>query len=64
MVGINVPIPVPLAFHSFGSCKSSAFGEQNQCGMEAMRFYTKVKTGTSCWLDSELEAEFNMPVLK
>jgi malonate-semialdehyde dehydrogenase (acetylating)/methylmalonate-semialdehyde dehydrogenase len=64
MVGINVPIPVPLAFHSFGGWKSSAFGDHNQYGMEAMRFYTKVKTVTARWLDTELEAEFNMPVLK
>ncbi len=64
MVGINVPIPVPLAFHSFGGWKSSAFGDHNQYGMEALRFYTKVKTVTARWLDSELEAEFTMPVLK
>jgi malonate-semialdehyde dehydrogenase (acetylating)/methylmalonate-semialdehyde dehydrogenase len=64
MVGINVPIPVPLAFHSFGGWKSSAFGDHNQFGMEAMRFYTKVKTVTSRWQDKGLEAEFSMPVLK
>ncbi len=64
MVGINVPIPVPLAFHSFGGWKNSAFGDHNQYGMEALRFYTKVKTVTSRWLDSELDAEFTMPVLK
>ncbi len=64
MVGINVPIPVPLAFHSFGGWKSSAFGDHNQYGMEALRFYTKVKTVTSRWLDSGLESEFSMPVLK
>jgi malonate-semialdehyde dehydrogenase (acetylating)/methylmalonate-semialdehyde dehydrogenase len=64
MVGINVPIPVPLAFHSFGGWKSSSFGDHNQYGMEAMRFYTKVKTVTSRWLDKGLEAEFSMPVLK
>jgi len=64
MVGINVPIPVPLAFHSFGGWKSSSFGDHNQYGMEAMRFYTKVKTVTSRWLDKGLDAEFSMPVLK
>jgi len=64
MVGINVPIPVPLAFHSFGGWKSSAFGDHNQYGMEALRFYTKVKTVTSRWQDKGLEAEFSMPVLK
>jgi len=64
MVGINVPIPVPLAFHSFGGWKNSAFGDHNQYGMEAMRFYTKVKTVTARWLDRGLDAEFSMPVLK
>ena len=64
MVGINVPIPVPLAFHSFGGWKSSAFGDHNQYGMEAMRFYTKVKTVTTRWQDKGLETEFSMPVLK
>ena len=64
MVGINVPIPVPMAFHSFGGWKSSAFGDHNQYGMEALRFYTKVKTVTSRWQEKGLEAEFSMPVLK
>ena len=64
MVGINVPIPVPLAFHSFGGWKDSAFGDHNQYGMEGLRFYTKVKTVTSRWLEDGLEAEFTMPVLK
>ncbi|MCP4430158.1 MAG: CoA-acylating methylmalonate-semialdehyde dehydrogenase [Gammaproteobacteria bacterium] len=64
MVGINVPIPVPLAFHSFGGWKSSAFGDHNQYGMEGLRFYTKVKTVTARWQESSLGAEFSMPVLK
>ena len=64
MVGINVPIPVPLAFHSFGGWKSSAFGDHNQYGMEGLRFYTRVKTVTSRWTDDGLDAEFMMPVLK
>ncbi len=64
MVGINVPIPVPLAFHSFGGWKSSSFGDHNQYGMEGLRFYTKVKTVTARWVDTGLEAEFAMPVLK
>lgn len=64
MVGINVPIPVPLAFHSFGGWKASAFGDHNQYGMEAIRFYTKVKTVTSRWHESAIDAEFSMPVLK
>ena len=47
MVGINVPIPVPVAYHSFGGWKRSAFGDTNQHGMEGVKFYTKVKTITS-----------------
>ena len=64
MVGINVPIPVPLAFHSFGGWKASSFGDHNQYGMEGLRFYTKVKTVTSRWQEKGLDAEFSMPVLK
>jgi malonate-semialdehyde dehydrogenase (acetylating)/methylmalonate-semialdehyde dehydrogenase len=64
MVGINVPIPVPMAFFSFGGWKSSAFGDHNQYGMEGLRFYTKVKTVTARWQDKGLDAEFSLPVLK
>ncbi|MBL4612242.1 MAG: CoA-acylating methylmalonate-semialdehyde dehydrogenase [Emcibacter sp.] len=64
MVGINVPIPVPLAFHSFGGWKDSAFGDHNQFGMEAVRFYTKVKTVTSRWAESTIAADFSIPTLK
>ncbi|NWH09349.1 MAG: CoA-acylating methylmalonate-semialdehyde dehydrogenase [Alphaproteobacteria bacterium] len=49
MVGINVPIPVPLAYHSFGGWKRSAFGDVNQHGPEGVRFYTKIKTVTQRW---------------
>ena len=49
MVGINVPIPVPLAYHSFGGWKRSAFGDTNQHGTEGVKFWTKVKTVTSRW---------------
>jgi len=49
MVGINVPIPVPLAYHTFGGWKKSAFGDLNQHGPDAFRFYTKTKTVTSRW---------------
>lgn len=62
MVGINVPIPVPMAFHSFGGWKNSAFNEHNQHGMEGIRFYTKVKTVTSRWKGGE-SAEFVIPTL-
>lgn len=51
MVGINVPIPVPVAYHSFGGWKRSAFGDANQHGMEGVRFWTKVKTITQRWPD-------------
>ena len=51
MVGINVPIPVPVAYHSFGGWKRSAFGDVNQHGTEGVRFWTKVKTVTQRWPD-------------
>jgi malonate-semialdehyde dehydrogenase (acetylating)/methylmalonate-semialdehyde dehydrogenase len=51
MVGINVPIPVPVAYHSFGGWKRSAFGDTNQHGMEGVKFFTKVKTITQRWPD-------------
>ena len=51
MVGINVPIPVPVAYHSFGGWKRSAFGDINQHGMEGVRFWTKTKTVTQRWPD-------------
>ena len=64
MVGINVPIPVPLAFHSFGGWKNSAFGDINQHGMEGVRFYTKTKTISQRWLnDISAGAEFAIPTL-
>ncbi|ANB34508.1 CoA-acylating methylmalonate-semialdehyde dehydrogenase [Rhodovulum sulfidophilum] len=49
MVGINVPIPVPLAYHTFGGWKKSGFGDLNQHGPDAFRFYTRTKTVTSRW---------------
>jgi len=55
MVGINVPIPVPVSYHSFGGWKRSAFGSANQYGMEGLRFYTKVKTVTQRWPEGETE---------
>ena len=51
MVGINVPIPVPVAYHSFGGWKRSAFGDVNQHGMEGVRFWTRIKTVTQRWPD-------------
>ncbi len=49
MVGINVPIPVPLAYHTFGGWKASGFGDLNQHGPDAFRFYTRTKTVTARW---------------
>ena len=49
MVGINVPIPVPVAYHSFGGWKRSGFGDLNQYGMDGVRFYTRTKTVTQRW---------------
>ncbi len=49
MVGINVPIPVPVAYHSFGGWKRSAFGDVNQHGMDGVRFFTRIKTVTARW---------------
>ncbi len=51
MVGINVPIPVPVAYHTFGGWKRSGFGDTNQHGMEGVKFWTKVKTVTARWPD-------------
>ncbi len=63
MVGINVPIPVPLAYYTFGGWKRSAFGDLNQHGPHSIRFYTKTKTVTSRWPSGMKEgASFIIPV--
>src|SRR3546814_4336476 len=49
MVGINVPIPVPVAYHGFGGWKRSGFGDLNQYGMDGVRFYTRTKIVTQRW---------------
>jgi malonate-semialdehyde dehydrogenase (acetylating) / methylmalonate-semialdehyde dehydrogenase len=65
MVGINVPIPVPMAFHSFGGWRNSMFGDHGMHGMEGIRFYTRLKTVTQRWPESEsVRAEFVMPTMK
>jgi malonate-semialdehyde dehydrogenase (acetylating)/methylmalonate-semialdehyde dehydrogenase len=65
MVGINVPIPVPVAYHSFGGWKRSAFGDANQHGMDGVRFYTQTKTVTQRWPDGETQnAAFSIPVME
>jgi malonate-semialdehyde dehydrogenase (acetylating)/methylmalonate-semialdehyde dehydrogenase len=63
MVGVNVPIPVPMAFHSFGGWKRSLFGDVHMHGMEGVRFYTRLKAITARWPES-LTAEFTLPVAK
>lgn len=64
MVGINVPIPVPMAFHSFGGWKASIFGDHHMHGMEGVRFYTRIKTTTQRWPTGQrTDAEFTMPTL-
>ena len=65
MVGINIPIPVPMAFHSFGGWKRSLFGDQHMHGIEGVRFYTKLKTITSRWPSGiRSNPEFVMPTMK
>jgi malonate-semialdehyde dehydrogenase (acetylating)/methylmalonate-semialdehyde dehydrogenase len=64
MVGINVPIPVPLAYHTFGGWKKSGFGDLNQHGPDAFRFYTRTKTVTSRWPSGIKEgAAFNFKAM-
>jgi malonate-semialdehyde dehydrogenase (acetylating) / methylmalonate-semialdehyde dehydrogenase len=65
MVGINVPIPVPVAYHSFGGWKRSLFGDHSIYGPEGVRFYTRLKTVTARWpAGIRSGAEFNFPSLK
>ena len=65
MVGINVPLPVPVAYHSFGGWKRSLFGDHAIYGPEGVRFYTRVKTITARWpAGIRKGAEFNFPSLK
>jgi len=65
MVGVNVPIPVPMAFHSFGGWKRSLFGDIHMHGMEGVHFYTKLKTVTSRWPTGiRAGADFHMPTMK
>ena len=65
MVGINIPIPVPMAFHSFGGWKRSLFGDHHMHGPEGVRFYTKLKTITSRWPSGlRSDPEFVMPTMK
>ena len=65
MVGVNVPIPVPMAFHSFGGWKNSLFGDHHMHGPEGVRFYTKLKTITTRWPTGiRAGADFVMPTMQ
>ncbi|MBI3437948.1 MAG: CoA-acylating methylmalonate-semialdehyde dehydrogenase, partial [Proteobacteria bacterium] len=65
MVGINVPIPVPVAYHTFGGWKRSAFGDTNVHGMEGVKFYTKVKTITARWPEGDVgDQSFVIPTMR
>ncbi len=66
MVGINVPIPVPVAYHTFGGWKRSAFGDANHHGMEGVRFYTKIKTVTARWPEGAVpgDAAYHIPTMQ
>ncbi|WP_033792664.1 CoA-acylating methylmalonate-semialdehyde dehydrogenase [Pantoea septica] len=64
MVGVNVPVPVPMAFHSFGGWKRSVFGALNVHGPDGVRFYTRMKTATARWPSGQQTvSEFSMPTL-
>ena len=64
MVGVNVPIPVPVAYHSFGGWKRSLFGDMSIYGMEGVRFYSRLKTVTTRWPTGiRAGADFSMPTM-
>ena len=65
MVGVNVPIPVPVSYHTFGGWKRSAFGDTNQHGPEGVKFWTKIKTVTQRWPEGEQEdSSFIIPTMR
>ena len=64
LVGVNIPIPVPVAYHSFAGWKRSYFGDNNFHGTEGVHFYTKNKTVTQRWPVGKLASEFSMPIMK
>ena len=63
MVGINIPLPVPVSYHSFGGWKRSLFGDHSIHGPDGVRFYTKLKTATVTWTEDNAGPEFTIPVL-
>ena len=64
MIGVNVPVPVPMAFHSFGGWKSSIFGDHHVHGAEGVRFYTQAKVVTQRWATDDVTASFDMPTAR
>ena len=64
MVGVNVPLPVPMAFYSFGGWRSSLFGDHHIYGREGVRFYTRLKAVTQRWPRDPVRSEFSMPTMK
>src|SRR5689334_6876780 len=64
MIGVNVPVPVPMAFHSFGGWKHSLFGEHHVHGPDGVRFYTRAKVVTQRWPEMERDASFDMPTAR
>ncbi len=64
MVGVNVPVPVPMAFHSFGGWKDSLFGEHHVHGPDGVRFYTRGKVVTARWPDADVTASLDMPTAR
>ena len=65
MVGVNVPIPVPVSYHTFGGWKRSAFGDTNQHGPEGVRFWTKIKTVTQRWPEGDIgDQAFIIPTME
>ena len=66
MVGVNVPLPVPVAYHSFGGLKRSGFGDLNQYGLDGVRFYTRTKTVTQRWPrgGAGLDSSFVIPTMR
>jgi malonate-semialdehyde dehydrogenase (acetylating) / methylmalonate-semialdehyde dehydrogenase len=64
MIGVNVPVPVPMAYHSFGGWKNSLFGEHHVHGPDGVRFYTRAKVVTQRWPQLERDASFDMPTAR
>ena len=64
MIGVNVPIPVPMAFFSFGGWKSSLFGDLHMHGPDGVRFYTRTKVVTTRWPDRQDAVSLSMPTMK